>query len=219
MRCLRVVLADDHQVVREGLRAVLEATADCYVVGEEADGNKVADLVAAARPDVLLLDLIFPAISGVTIAYEVARRSPCTRIVMFSMCGDESQVRAALRAGVVGYVLKDAPSAEVLRAIRHVTEGPGRYYFSPPLAGRAFATYAMHSQARSADPAATLTPRERHVLQLVLEGHSSGGIAVRLGISVRTVESHRATLMRKLGVRSKRELFRYALRSGLLPPG
>ncbi len=219
MRRIPVALADDHQIVRDGIRALLNDSPDCRVVGEEADGVKVADLVADARPDVLLVDLMMPGLPGLDIVREVARRAPDTRILVFSMYAEETQVKAALRNGAVGYVLKDAPSVEVLRAIRHVTGGPGRYYFSPPLAGVVFEEYAKSARAGGSEAGEALSPRERQVMQLVLEGFSSTETAKRLDISPRTVESHRARLMRKLGLRNRSELFRYASRHGLLPQG
>jgi two-component system response regulator NreC len=211
-----VVLADDHAVVRQGLRTLLEATAEFAVIGEEADGLKVVALVERLRPDVVLLDVQMPGLTGLEIARQLAQRDLKTRVIILSMHADESYVLEALRHGAAGYVLKDAAPEEMVQAVREVAAG--RRYLSPPLSARALEAYAATAQAVPADPYETLTTREREVLQLTAEGHSGPAVAARLGISFRTVETHRANLMRKLGLQGQTELIRYALRRGILPP-
>jgi DNA-binding NarL/FixJ family response regulator len=209
-----VVLADDHPLVRQGLRSLLEAEGDCNVVGEEADGLKVVDLVERLRPDVLLLDLRLPGQSGLEVTRQVIQRGGKTRVIILSMHGGETLVRDALRHGAHGYVLKDAPPSEVVEAVRAVTAG--RRYLSRSLAERAIDAYAAQAVAPPEDPYETLTTRERQVLQLAAESGSFAEIAARLGISPRTVESHREHLMQKLGLQSQTDLIRYAVRRGIV---
>lgn len=210
-----VVLADDHHILRQGLRTLLEAAADCSVIGEEADGLKVVDLVDRLRPDVLLLDVSMPGLNGLEITRQIVRRGLKTRVVILSMHANETYVREALRNGAAGYVLKDADPAEMVRAIREVKAG--RRYLSGSLSERAIEAYAQQAQGAPADLYETLTTREREVLQLAAESSSIAEIAARLGISPRTVETHRENLMRKLGLESQTDLIRYALRRGILP--
>ncbi len=210
-----IVLAEDHQVVREGLRALLESQPDFAVVGEAGNGREAPDLVARLRPDVLLLDLMLPDLNGMEVARQVQERTPTTRVIILSMHANESYVLEALRNGVSGYLIKTASSSEVIAAVRAVMAG--KRYLSPPLSDRVIEAYAQ--QARPvADVYDTLTTREREVLHLAAEGRKNTEIAARLGISIRTVETHRANLMRKLNLQSHADLIRYAIRRGLLPP-
>lgn len=209
-----IVLADDHHIVRQGLRTLLEAEREFTVVGETADGLKVADLVEQLRPDVLILDLMMPGLNGLEIARQVSQRTPKTRIIILSMHANEAYVLEALRNGAAGYVLKDANPADMVQAVREVTAG--RHYLSRPLSERAIQTYAQKAEAAPLDLYETLTTREREVMQLAAESYSSTEIAARLGISPRTAETHRANLMRKLGLQNQTDLIRYAIRRGLL---
>lgn len=211
-----IVLADDHVVVRQGLRALLEAEPDFAIVGEAADGLEVADLVERLKADVLILDLMLPGLNGLEVTRQVQQRSPQTRIVVLSMYANEAYVLEALRNGAGAYVLKEASAADLVHAIREVMAG--RRYLSPPLSESAIELYVQKAKAAPRDPYEALTTREREVLQLAAEGQSNPGIADRLGISVRTVETHRANLMHKLDLRSQTDLVRYALRRGILPP-
>ena len=181
-----VVLADDHQIVRQGLRALLEAEGEYAIVGEESDGLKVADLVERVSPDVLLLDLMMPGLNGLEITRQVCKRSPKTRVIILSMHSNEAYVMEALRNGAVGYLLKDSSTTEVLQAIRQVTTTPGRHYLSRPFSERAIEEYAQKAQSAPLDLYETLTSREREVMQLVAESYSNTEIAARLGISART---------------------------------
>jgi DNA-binding NarL/FixJ family response regulator len=210
-----VVLADDHHIVRQGLRVLLEAEGDFSVIGEEADGLKVVELVERLRPNVLLLDVMMPGLNGLEITRQIAKRAMQTRVVILSMHASETYVLEALRHGAAGYVLKDANPTELVQAVREVRAG--RRYLSRGLSERAIDAYAEKAQAAPADAYETLTTREREVLQLAAESSSASEIAARLGISPRTVETHRENLMRKLGLKSQTDLIRYALRRGILP--
>jgi two-component system response regulator NreC len=210
---LKLLLADDHPVVREGLRALLEAEADFEVVGQAENGDEVAALVDQLQPDVVVLDLMMPGRSGLDVIEDLAERSPGAQILVLSMLQNDAYVFEALNHGASGYALKQAEASELPRAIRDVAAG--RPYLSPALSERAMKAYAGKPQS---DPYDTLTAREREVLVLVTEGHTSASVAERLFISPRTVESHRAHIMRKLGLRTQVELIRYALHQGILPP-
>jgi len=215
MNRITVVVADDHHIVRQGLRTLFEAEEDCTVIGEEADGLKVVALVEQLRPDVLLLDVQMPGLNGLEITRQLGQQGGKTRVVILSMHANETYVLEALRQGALGYVLKDAPPEEMLEAVR--TVHGGRRYLSRALADRALDAYAQQAQTPTEDPYETLTTREREILQLAAESSSLAEIATRLGISPRTVETHREHLMRKLGLQSQTDLIRYALRRGIVP--
>lgn len=217
MSATRVVLADDHHVVREGLRALLEAEPDITVVGEAADGLTTAHLVERLKPDVLVVDVMMPALNGLEVTRQVVRQSPDTRVIVLSMYSDESYVMEALKNGAAGYVLKSSTRSDLVQAIREVMAG--QRYLSAPLSARAVEAYVERAKATQLGAYDTLTSREREVLQLAAEGHTSAEIASRLSISPRTVETHRAAVMRKLGLRTQADLIRYALRRGLIPEG
>jgi len=212
---VKILLADDHPVVRLGIRNVLETEPDFVVVGEVADALQVISEVEALRPDVLVLDLIMPGLNGLEITRRLARSAPQTKVVVLSMHANEAYVIEALRNGASAYVLKGSESGEIIQAIREILAG--RRYLSPPLSERSIEMYIEKSAGAPLDPYETLSTREREVLHLVAEGHTSPDIATRLHISTRTVESHRANLMRKLGLDSRTDLVRYALRRGILP--
>jgi DNA-binding NarL/FixJ family response regulator len=212
-----IVLADDHHIVRKGLRTLLEAEGEFAVIGEEADGLKVVELVERLRPDVLLLDVQMPGLNGLEITRQIVQRALKSRVIILSMHANETFVRDALRYGARGYLLKDANPSEMVEAVREVSAG--RRYLSRALSERAIDTYVEKAQAAPVDAYDTLTTREREVLQLAAESSSASEIAARLGISPRTVETHRENLMRKLGLQSQTDLIRYALRRGILPLG
>jgi two-component system response regulator NreC len=215
MSMTTIVLADDHHVVRQGLRSLLEAEPDFSVVGEAGDGLEAAQLVERLQPDVLVLDLMMPGLNGLEVTRQVSQRSSRTHVVILSMHPNEAYVLEALRAGATAYVLKESTSAELVRAVREAVAG--RRYLSPPLSERAIEAYMQKAKSAALDPYETLTAREREVLHLAAEGHANAEIADRLFISRRTVETHRANLMRKLGLRSQTDLIRYALQRGILP--
>ena len=210
-----ILLADDHPVVRQGLRALLEGESDFRIIGEVGDGLEASQLAERLQPDVLVLDLMMPGLNGLEVARQVSQRSPRTRIVILSMHSNEAYVLEALRNGATGYVLKDSSAADLVRAVREVTAG--RRYLSPPLSERAIEAYTQKAKVAALDLYETLTTREREVLHLAAEGHTNREIADRLHISPRTVEVHRANMMHKLGLRTQTDLIRYALRRGILP--
>ena len=210
-----VVLADDHQMVREGLRLLLEGQPGLSVVGETSDGLQVADLVERLKPNVLVADLIMPGLGGLDVTREVKRRSPKTRIVILSMHSSDAFVLQALRNGASAYVLKSSSAADLVQAIHEVLAG--RRYLSPPLSDKAIAAYVKRAEAGEVDIYETLTTREREVLHLAAEGLTNPAIGDRLGISPRTAETHCAHVMRKLGLKGKTDLITYALNRTLLP--
>jgi DNA-binding NarL/FixJ family response regulator len=209
-----IALADDHSVVLEGLKALLLTEPDFKLVGEAIDGQDVTPLCERVRPDVLLLDLMMPGLSGLEVTRLVKQRAPQTRIVILSMHSDVAYVVEALRNGAQGYVLKSAQGRELAQAIRAVVEG--RRYLSPPLSEDSVARWEARAKSAPPDPYATLTGREREVLHLVAEGKSNAEVGEKLAIGKRTVETHRASLMRKLGLRSQAELIRFAVKRGIV---
>jgi two-component system response regulator NreC len=211
---LRIVLADDHPVVRLGIRHVLEAPPDFEVVGEVAEALAVIPEVTALKPDVLVLDLVMPGMNGLEIIRQLTRDVPQTRIVVLSMHANEAYVVEALRHGASAYVLKGCEAQELVRAIRDVSDG--KRYLSPPLSDRGIEAYLQKTSGAAPDPYETLSTRERQILHLVAEGLTNRDIAARLFINVRTVESHRASLMHKLDLHKPTDLVRYALRRGIV---
>jgi two-component system, NarL family, response regulator NreC len=216
MNKTRILLADDHQVVREGFRALLEAEPDFEIVAETGDGLDAVRKVEQHKPHVLVVDLMMPGLNGLEVARQISQRSPRTRIVVLSMHANEAYVLEALKNGASAYVLKDSSAAELVRAVREALAG--RRYLSPPLSELAIDSYIQRARTSDTlDLHDTLTNREREVLQLAAEGHTNAEIAGRLFISPRTVETHRANVLHKLGLRSQTELVRYALQRGILP--
>jgi DNA-binding NarL/FixJ family response regulator len=211
-----IVLADDHPVVRQGLRALLEAEEDLRVVGEASDGLEAVRLVERLKPNVLVTDLMMPGLSGMEVTRQARDLSPGTRSVVLSMHASEAYVLEALKYGAAAYVLKEATATELVYAVREVAAG--RRYLSAPLTTRVLDAYVQKVQDAAGDPHETLTTREREVLHLAAEGRTSAEIARRLFLSPRTVETHRAAMMRKLGLRTQTDLVRYAIRRGMLPP-
>jgi two-component system response regulator NreC len=210
---ITIVLGDDHKVILRGLRAVLEAQPGFAVIGEASDGLKVAALVEKLKPDVLVLDLMMPGLGGFDVTRRVTKRLPKTRVVILTMYSSEPHVIEALRSGAMAYVVKDASAEELVTAIREAAAG--RRFLSSPFSSELIESYLK--RPGGTDPYETLTPREREVLHLVAEGLTSTEIAARLFISPRTAESHRANLMRKLGLRSRTDLVRFAFQRGIVP--
>lgn len=211
-----VVLADDHPMVRHGLRTALEMDTQFQIVGEAGNGGEALLLVEKLTPDLLVLDLAMPGVAGMEVIRQVVRQGRATRIIVFSMHGSEAYVLEALRSGASGYVLKDAGIRVILQAMRAVAAG--ERYLCPPLSESGIAAYLEKTAAAPIDPLASLTARERQVLCLAAEGRSSGDIATQLKISPRTAETHRANLMGKLGLHSQTDLVRFAVRHQILPP-
>ncbi len=212
---VKIVLVDDHHVVRQGLKVLLEEERDFEIVGEASTGLDAVQLVERTRPDVLVVDLLIPGLNGLEVTRRVHQLLPHMRIIILSMHSNEAYVVEALKNGASGYVLKDSSFEDLVRAVREVMDG--RRYLSPPLSERAIETYvSQKTKSGSLDPYDTLTAREREVLQLAAEGDSNNEIAAKLSISPRTVETHRANMMRKIGLRSQTDLIRYALKKGIL---
>jgi two-component system, NarL family, response regulator NreC len=212
---ITIVLADDHQVIRQGLRALLDAAPGLSVVGEAADGAEALGLVERLSPGVLVVDVMMPGLGGLEVTRRVRQRVPRTQVVVLSMYANEAYVLEALRNGACGYVLKEASAAELVHAVRGAAQG--RRYLSPPLSEQAIDVYAERTRAGTVDPYETLTPREREILYLAARGVSNPEIAARLAISARTVETHRARVLQKLGLQGQTDLVRYAMRRGILP--
>ena len=216
---IRVLVADDHAIVRSGIRHVLEGEPGFSVVGEASNGAEAIALAAELLPDVAVLDISMPGVSGLQAAAELLRQRPETRVLILSMHDNTEYVLESLKAGVHGYLLKDTAATELRGAIRAVWGGES--YFSPPIASRLSAVVRGDSDVESpVGLLGQLTGREREVLVGVTRGLTNKEIAAQLGISHRTVETHRESLMRKLRLRSVAELTRFALEAGLLddPP-
>jgi two-component system response regulator NreC len=211
-----VVLADDHAVVRRGMQALLESERDFSVVGVAADGLETVRLTERLKPDVLVLDLMMPGLSGLEALRILRERSPRTRVVVLSIYSSVAFITQALQLGATGYVLKGCTEENLVRAIREAAAG--RRFLSPPVTEIAIQAYIDQANTGPFDPHETLTPRQREVLQMVAEGKTNGEIAELLHISPRTVENHRAALMQKLGIQNQTELIRHAMRHGLIPP-
>src|SRR4051812_5859274 len=212
---VRIIVADDHGVVRQGVKSLLHTDPDFRVVAEADDGPEVLMLLEAQQPDVLVMDLAMPSIDGWTVTQKAHERWPDLRIIILSIHADEASVRRALANGAMGYILKDAPTEDLLQAVKTVMVG--RRYLSPLLSERAidvFVNGTSSSSSATADTFETLTSREREVFDLAAEGLNNNEIAVQLSISPRTAETHRANIMRKLGLRTQTELVRYAIRRG-----
>lgn len=212
MRMITILLADDHHVVRQGLRSLIDSQEDFQVIGEASNGHEALEMIHQLKPQVSVLDLMMPGLNGLEITRQVWRQ---TQVLILSMHANEAYVIEALRKGASGYVLKDATANELIQAIRIVASG--QRYLSTPFSERAIAAYIERVKTGSLDPYDTLTTREREILQLVAEGHNSVEIAERLFISPRTVEAHRASLNRKLDFHSHADLIRLAVKKGLLP--
>ena len=206
---IRVLLAEDHVLVRQGLRSLLEREG-FQVVGEASNGGEAARLAASTRPDVAVLNIAMPVMNGIEACGELRRASPDTRVVILSMYSDDQYVMSALKAGVSGYVLKSRAAGDLVHAIREASLGG--FTLSPGIS-RAVVEAHLANRGVPPDP---LTPRERQILQLVAEGKSTKEAAAALNISVKTADTHRNNLMRKLGAHSAADLVRHAVRRGLV---
>ena len=210
-----IVLADDHHLVREALRLLLETQSDFKVIAETGDGLDAIALIEKHKPNVLIADMMMPGLSGLEVARGAKRVAPTTKVIVLSMHDAESYVVEALQAGAAGYVLKKSSSEELVYAIRQALIG--NIYLSPSLNERAIQAYITRSQeSRSEDSYDTLTAREREVFQLASEGMSNPQIAERLSLSARTVEMHRGNLMKKLGLKTQTDLVKYAVKRGMV---
>lgn len=215
MRKIRVLLADDHQLMRSGIRLMLEREADLSVVGEAGNGREAVALAKSLRPDVVVMDIGMANLNGIEAAQQMTGDRPEIAVVMLSMHSDESYVLRALKAGARGYLLKDSAEADLIKAV-HAVAG-GKSFFSPAVSKVLLDDYVRKLRRSGTEDAYDLlTPREREVLQLIAEGKSNKDIANLLNLSVYTVESHRANLMEKLNVRGLPELILYAVRKGII---
>jgi RNA polymerase sigma factor (sigma-70 family) len=215
MRKLRILLADDHKLLRSGLRLLLERQPDMSVVAEADDGREAVRNAATSKPDVVVLDIGMPNLNGIEACVQITLENSATAVVMLSMHSDESYVLRALKAGARAYLLKDSAESDLVRAIHAVAEG--KSYFSPAVSKVLLEDYVRKLQrAGVEDSFELLTSREREILQLVAEGKSNKEVAHLLNLSVYTVETHRSNLMQKLNLRGVPELILYAVRKGII---
>jgi len=215
MSTLRILLGDDHTLVRHGVRRILEHQPDWTVVGEAGDGREAVRLALDLQPDLAILDVAMPLLNGVEVTRQIVRRVPSIRILALSVYSDEGYVTQALKAGAHGYLLKDSADKDLISAVKSIMAGNS--FFSPAVARVMLDDYVRHLAERGIpDRFDSLTERERETLQLVAEGHSNKAIAELLGISPATVETHRAHVMQKLDLHSTAELILYAVRRGVV---
>ena len=215
MPATRILLADDHVVMRSGLRLLLERQPNLQVVGEAADGQEAVRLAAAEKPEVVIMDIAMPHLNGVEATRQIVLRNPETAVIILSMHSDESYVLRSLKAGARAYLLKDSAEADLIAALRAIQEG--KSFFSPGVR-RILTEDYVHQLAKLGveDTYELLTPREREVLQLVAEGKSNKEVANLLNLSLYTVETHRAHILQKLNLHSVPELILYAVRKGII---
>lgn len=215
MSNIRILLGDDHTVVRQGLRKILEAQEGWEVIGEAAEGREAVRLALALQPDVAILDIAMPLLSGIEATRQIMRRLPNVGVLILSMHSEEAFITQALQAGARGYLLKDSADTELIRGVTAVAAG--KSFFSPAAAKVMLDDYLRHLAKKGiVDRYEALSEREREIFQLVAEGHSNKDVADLLSISVATVETHRAHILQKLDVHSTAELVLYAVRRGVI---
>ena len=216
MMTIRVLLADDHALVRQGIRSLLEKLDDIEVVGEVSDGREAVELSKTLQPDIVFMDIAMPGLNGLEAVTRMKKECPTTRVIMLSMHAGEEYFQQALDSGATGYLLKDADRVELELAIRTVIRGDT--YLTPTVAKYAVDAYRQRKEGEQG-PLACLSSRQREILQLIAEGYANKEIAQRLDLSPRTVETHRAELMERLNIRDVPGLVKMALRTGLIKPG
>ncbi len=210
---MNILLVDDHQMMRDGLRAVLERESDLHVSGEAADGRTALELCSTLHPDVVVMDIGMPGLNGIEATRQVTTHHPRTRVVALSMNADRRYVHAMFEAGAWAYLVKSSASEELIRAIRAVSND--EKYVSPTVASAVLDAFVVGPKAAHRDPRSELSPREREVLQLLAEGMTSKEIASKLDLAVSTIETHRKQIMAKLELRSVAELTKFAIRTGI----
>jgi two-component system, NarL family, response regulator NreC len=212
---VRILLADDHTVVRKGLRLLLESVPEFQVIADAANGRDAVSLAEQHRPDVVVIDVAMPILNGIEAARQITTKLPATAIVFLSMHGDESYVLRALRAGARAYLLKDSAEYDLIQAVKAVSEG--KAFFSPAISKMLVEDYMRQMQERGVeDSFELLTTREREVLQLLAEGKNNKDVAALLNLSLYTVETHRSNIFQKLNLHSQAELILYAIRKGVI---
>lgn len=210
---IRILIADDHTLVRESLVGLLQADGDVQVVAQAADGLETLEKAVAVQPDIVVADLSMPRLGGIEVVRRLRDALPNTRVLVLTMHQEDEYVLQAVRAGASGYLVKDSASSELLAAVRNLHAGRGHF---GPQAARTLAQQLQNPERTLDDPYGRLTAREREVFHLIAEGHTTKEIARTLDISAKTAENHRARVLDKVGVRNTAELVRYALRKGLL---
>jgi DNA-binding NarL/FixJ family response regulator len=217
MGILRILVADDHGIVRRGMRALLESAAGMEIVGEAADGRQALKLCESLHPDIAILDIAMPQLNGIEVTAQATRRNPALKVIILSMYADESYIVRALSAGAKSYLLKQATEDDLLPAVRAVSAG--KSFFSPSISKMLLDDYLRHLRQRGlTDSWDLLTGREREVLQLLAEGNTNKEVASALSVSVSTIETHRNRIMEKLSLRNFAELVLYAVRKGVVSP-
>ncbi|GAB1596371.1 response regulator [Lysobacter claricitrinus] len=210
---IRILIADDHTLVRESLVGLLQADGDVQVIAQAADGIETLEKANAVRPDIVIADLSMPGLGGIEVVRRLREALPQTRVLVLTMHQEDEYVLQAVRAGASGYLVKDSAASELLAAVRNLHAGRGHF---GPQAARTLAQQLQHPERTLDDPYGRLTAREREVFHLIAEGHTTKEVARKLDISAKTAENHRARVLDKVGVRNTAELVRYALRKGLL---
>jgi len=214
MAALRILLADDHTMVRQGLRKVLEERPDWQVVAEAGDGRDAVRLAEQHKPDVAVVDVAMPLLNGIEATRQITKRAPQTKVLVLSMYSDEAYVTQMLKAGAIGYLLKDSADVDLVQAVQAVSQG--KSFFSPAVARLMSDDYARQRGENAVDRYESLSEREREIFQLVAEGKTNKEMAALLFISPSTVETHRARIMEKLDLHSAAEIVLYAVRRGVI---
>ena len=214
MNKIRVLLADDHTILRDGIRALLDDQADIEVIGEAEDGLSTVKMVAKLKPDVVIMDIAMPMLNGLEATRQIQRDYPQVKVLILTMHENEEYIRQVLAAGALGYVLKDAAARDLLGAIRAVHQGEA--VLSPAITRLVIEDYLRWGDIRPADTSNGLTPREREILQLIAEGYTNKEIAEILSLSVKTIQSHRSNLMSKLDLHDRGELIKYAIQKKII---
>jgi DNA-binding NarL/FixJ family response regulator len=210
---IRIILADDHKIVRQGMRSLLKSHPGFEVIGEASDGEQALKLMEELCPDIAFMDVMMPNLNGIEAAKIAQQRGLKTKLIFLSMHANSTYAVRALRSGALAYVLKDSDFSEILQAIQNVMEG--RRYLSTAIADEVF-EMLLNADAEKEDSLDVLSPREREILQLIAEGNANAAIAEKLTLSVRTVEAHRAHIMTKMRFNSQADLVRYAMQQGLI---